>query len=304
VTVDDRVDVLPASSGPVVYVGCPMWAHPPWVGRFLSPGARGRELEEYARWCNAVEGNTTFYAVPAPSTVARWDRQAPAGFRFAFKAPRQVTHELRLRGDARRALASFLSAIEPLADRLGPVQLQLPASFGPSDLPALRSFVETLPASHRWVIELRHRSFFGGEARRAVDDLLAERGIGRVVLDTRPLYAHPPVSEASVEERRTKPKLPVLVDVMGDAPVVRVIGSDDTEGTLAGLRAWIPRVVDWLAEGRTPYLFVHQPDNRESPALARAIHAEIAALRPDLAPLPTPLPVAPASEIIGQDSLF
>jgi uncharacterized protein YecE (DUF72 family) len=282
-----------------------MWAHPPWVGRFLSPGARGRELEEYARWCNAVEGNTTFYAVPAPSTVERWASQAPRGFRFAFKVPRHVTHELRLRGaDAHRALETFLAVLEPLADRLGPVQVQLPPSFGPAELSALRTFVTALPLSHRWVVELRHPGFFDGRPRHVVDELLAERGIGRVVLDTRALYAHPPVSEAALEERRTKPKLPVLVDVMGPTPVVRVIGSDDAAGTLAGLRAWIPEVVDWLAEGREPYLFVHQPENRESPALARALHAEVAELVDGLDPLPTPLPVAPASEVVGQDSLF
>ena len=116
----------------VLRVGCPMWAHPPWVGRFLSPGNRGRELEEYARWCNAVEGNTTFYAVPSERTVARWAEQAPIDFRFAFKVPRPVTHDLRLRGeDAIRSLGEFLDAIEPLGERIGPVQLQLPPSFGP-----------------------------------------------------------------------------------------------------------------------------------------------------------------------------
>jgi uncharacterized protein YecE (DUF72 family) len=127
-----------------------MWAHSPWVGRFLSPGNRGRELEEYARWCNAVEGNTTFYAVPSERTIARWAEQAPLAFRFAFKVPRYITHELRLRGeDAIGALSEFLDAIEPLGERIGPVQLQLPPSFGPESAPALRSFVAQLPAGPR-----------------------------------------------------------------------------------------------------------------------------------------------------------
>jgi hypothetical protein len=34
------------------------------------------------------------------------------------------------------------------------------------------------------------------------------------------------------------------------------------------------------------------------------IHAEVAAVVDDLAPLPTPSPVAPAGEVLGQDSLF
>ncbi len=283
-----------------------MWAHPPWVGRFLSAGNRGRELAEYAGWCNAVEGNTTFYAVPAARTVARWAEQAPADFRFAFKVPRHVTHELRLRGDvAVSALGEFLTAIDPLGERVGPVQVQLPPSFGPESMAVLRSFVGRLPNSHEWVVELRHRAFFDrGPARRAVDDVLGDAGIGRVVLDTRPLYAAPPRSDAAVEERRTKPRLPVLTEMTGRSPIVRVIGSDDLDGTAGGLRAWVPQIVEWLAEGRLPYLFVHQPENLESPALARLIHAEISGHIDGLAPLPTPLPVAPSSEMLGQDSLF
>lgn len=283
-----------------------MWAHPPWVGRFLSAGKRGRQLEEYARWCNAVEGNTSFHAVPPERSVAKWADQAPPDFRFAFKVPRHITHELRLRGDdALRALDEFRAAIDPLGERVGPVQLQLPPSFGPDSLTVLRSFVARLPTSHHWVVELRHPAFFdGGPAHRAVDELLGDAGIGRVVLDTRPLYATSPMSEAAVEERRTKPRLPVVTDPMGPNPIVRVIGSDDLDGTADGLRTWIPQLVEWISEGREPYLFVHQPENLESPALARMIHAEVAALVDDLVPLPTPLPVAPASEVTGQDSLF
>lgn len=283
-----------------------MWAHPPWVGRFLSPGNRGRELAEYAGWCNAVEGNTTFYAVPSARTVERWAAQAPDDFRFAFKVPRHVTHELRLRGDdAVRAVTEFLRAIDPLGERVGPVQIQLPPSFGPESAATLRSFVDRLPSERNWVVEFRHPGFFdGGVAHRAVDELLAAAGHGRVVLDTRPLYASAPRTDAAMEERRTKPRLPVVADVLGPHPIVRVIGSDDADGTLDGLRAWAPDLVRWIAEGREPYLFVHQPENLESPALARAIHAEVAAAVDGLAELPTPLPVAPASEVVGQDSLF
>lgn len=282
-----------------------MWTHPDWVGRFLSASNRGNELAEYSGWCNAVEGNTTFYAVPSAATIERWAKQAPPGFRFAFKVPRTITHELRLHGPAPGELATFLRAIEPLGERVGPVQLQLPPSFGPDQLATLRAFVALLPASHRWVVELRHPGFFDrGGAHRAVDELLTGADVGRVVLDTRPLFGHPPRSDAAVDERRTKPKLPVVTDVMGDEPVVRVIGSDDPEATFEGLLAWVPQVVGWLAEGRRPYVFVHQPENLDSPDLARRFHAAVAERVPDLVPLPTPTPVAPAGEVTGQTSLF
>jgi uncharacterized protein YecE (DUF72 family) len=296
------------SNAPVLRVGCPMWAHKPWVGRFLSPGNRGNELAEYAGWCNSVEGNTTFYAVPSPATVSRWAEQAPDDFRFAFKVPRTVTHDLRLRGGAGVALEQFLQAIEPLGDRIGPVQIQLPPSFGPESISTLDAFVQHLSNARRWVVELRHRAFFdGGPAHQRVDEILAgagPRSVGRVVLDTRPLYAAPMRTDAAVEERGAKPKLPVVTDLVGDEPVIRVIGADTADDTFAGLLAWMDPVVAWLSEGRQPYVFVHQPENLESPALARRFHAAVAELVTDLSPLPEPLPVAPPGQTTGQSSLF
>ena len=290
---------------PVLRVGCAMWAHPPWVGRFLTSSGKGRELAEYAGWCNAVEGNTTFYGIPVPRTIDRWVEQAPDHFRFAFKIPRTVTHEQRLRTGAHRDVARFLRTIEPLGDRIGPVQLQLPRSFGPESLSTLIDFVVGLPTSHRWVTELRHPAFFdGGEAHRRVDEALGSAGVGRVVLDTRSLYASSPRSEAAVEERRTKPKLPVVTEVMGDEPIVRVIGSDDPDETLAGAGAWTDQIVDWLAEGRRPFVFVHQPENLESPSVARRFHATIGKCVPDLEALPEPAPVAEHGEMHGQTPLF
>ena len=289
-------------------VGCPMWAHPAWVGTYLSPGNRGRELTEYASWCNAVEGNATFYAEPSSSTVARWADQAPPDFRFAFKLPRAITHERRLR-DADALVSSFLTRLAPLGERVGPLQIQLPPSFGPESLHVLRSFIARLPTERTWVVEFRHPGFFdGGSAHRSADEMLYESSIGRVILDTRPLYAAPPRSEASLDERRSKPRLPVHTAVVGDEPIVRVIGEDGVDGTLNGLRTWIPQLVAWLLVGRQPYVFVHQPENLHSPRLARLIHEAVvralSARSVDLSPLPDPLPVALRSEVTGQDSLF
>jgi uncharacterized protein YecE (DUF72 family) len=266
-----------------------MWAHRPWVGQFYPAGTRsGTELPLYATWCNAVEGNTTFYAEPPARTMARWAEQAPADFRFVFKLPRTITHEKRLR-DVAVEVRSFLTAIEPLGERVGPIQAQLPSSFGPDSLDALVSFLRRLPSERRWAIELRHRAYFESTtARAAVDELCVERGIARVVLDARPLYAAGPVSDAARDELRTKPLLPIVLDAAGLHPIVRLVGSDSAADTLAGLGAWSDRVVTWLHEGRTPFVFVHQPDNRESPALAREFHALVGSRVPDLDPLPTP----------------
>ena len=59
-------------AAPVLHVGCPMWAHRPWVGRSIPASTRhGAELAAYSQVVNAVEGNTTFYASPSPATTGR-----------------------------------------------------------------------------------------------------------------------------------------------------------------------------------------------------------------------------------------
>ena len=45
----------------------------------------------------------------------------------------------------------------------------------------------------------------------------------------------------------------------------------------------------WLAEGRTPTVFVHTPDNVDVLPLARRFHDQVATLVPDLEPLPEPV---------------
>lgn len=278
-----------------------MWAHRPWVGRWYPASAKsGSELGLYARLCNAVEGNTTFYGEPSADTVRRWGEQTPADFRFAFKLPRTVTHDRRLQ-DVAGPVRSFLDRIEPLGDRVGPVQVQLPPAFAPEGIDVLLAFVRRLPSDWSWAIELRHAGWFdGADAHGRIDDVLLDRGIGRVVLDTRSLYAAPAMSEAAVEERGNKPRLPIVLEAVGQHPIIRVIGQDSPAGTLDGLRAWKPQLMTWLDEGREPYLFVHQPENVDSPGLARAIYDEIRAERPELDPLPEPAPV----EEHEQPSLF
>ena len=147
-----------------------------------------------------------------------------------------------------------------------------------------------------------------GHAVESVCRVLREQGCQVAARTYRAWRAGRPcvrtLTDAAVEERRTKPKLPVLTDMVGATPIVRVIGADDADTTADGLLAWVAPVAGWIAEGRRPYLFVHQPENLESPRLARMFHAAVAEAVVDLAPLPTPLPVVPATEVLGQDSLF
>lgn len=115
-----------------VFVGTSGWIYPHWRGVFYPPGLpASRWLSFYARHFPTVEVNNTFYRLPRPEPVRSWAEAVPAGFLFAVKVPGLITHRLKLRG-IERAARSFLEALLPLGDKLGPLLLQLPPRLRPS----------------------------------------------------------------------------------------------------------------------------------------------------------------------------
>ncbi|MFI1917477.1 DUF72 domain-containing protein [Nocardia sp. NPDC020380] len=271
-----------------LYVGCAMWTHPEWQEKPLPPAER---LRSYASWCNAVEGNTTFYATPQRRTVESWARQTDPKFRFVMKLPRTVTHERRLTG-IDGEMTAFLDAIEPLGRRLHALWIQLPGTF--TDLAALANLLDGLPTQYRAAVEVRHPVFFENPRATAQLEALLERtGAEWIPFDTTTLFATPPTSPAEYEAGSKKPRLPRRTRALTEYPIVRYHGRDDETATIAGWQPWVDQTVTWLQEGRSPTIFIHTPDNASSRTLARRFHDEVKAKLPALAPLPVPLPTDP-----------
>jgi uncharacterized protein YecE (DUF72 family) len=279
-----------------LHIGCAMWTHKAWQGRFLPHRLPPQErLRSYAHWCNAVEGNTTFYATPARDTVATWARQTDPDFRFVLKLPQQITHENRL-ADVGTALPGFLAATEPLGPRLHAIWIQLPGSFTPGDVPALDRFLRRLPTAHRYAVEVRHRGFFEDpRSTQFLEGVLAAAGVEWVPFDTTAFFRSPPTSDPEREAWVRKPRLPRRSVALTDRPIVRYLGRDDPALTVEGWRHWVEVIADWLREGRSPTMFIHTPDNAEAPMLARLFHDEVRQRVPELAALPEPQPVEPAT---------
>ncbi|OHV08872.1 DUF72 domain-containing protein [Kushneria phosphatilytica] len=284
---------------PSLHLGLAMWANADWRGS-LYPAAlsTSEALPEYARVFDTVEGNTTFYSgAPRPETVESWSRQAPEHFRFCFKLPARLTHEQRLVG-IEAELADFLDRLAPLHDRLGPVMVQLPRDFGYDELPVLATLLERWPAAVPCAVEVRASEFFHkGLAERALNRLLITHAVDRVMLDVRALFA----TDAGNDERlrqaqREKPHRPLHVLATGQRPLVRFIGHFDEAINEARMTPWLDRLCEWLDEGREPWMFVHTPDNRQAPELARRFHER---LRQRLA-----LPALPDFAGERQSSLF
>ncbi|MEO3779246.1 DUF72 domain-containing protein [Micromonospora sp. B11E3] len=271
-----------------------MWAHKSWQGRLLAhPLPAHERLRHYAGWCNAVEGNTTFYATPPRETVASWAQQTDPDFRFVIKLPKPVTHERRLT-DVDEPLRVFLDAIEPLGPRAHALWIQLPGSFAPSDVPTLARFLRRLPESHRYAVEVRHPAFFDDpRSARLLEGVLSAVAAEWVPFDTTAFFRTPPTSDAERDAWIKKPRLPRRSVALTDRPLVRYLGRDDTALTVGGWQHWVDVVAGWLREGRSPTVFIHTPDNADAPVLARRFHDEVRARVPGVEPLPEPIPAEP-----------
>jgi uncharacterized protein YecE (DUF72 family) len=277
-----------------LHVGCAMWSHAPWQGRYLPhPLPPQDRLRKYATWCNAVEGNTTFYATPSLASVTSWAGQTAPGFRFLLKLPKVITHERRL-AEVSEPLRGFLAAVEPLGPRAHALWVQLPPSFGPADVGTLAAFLRRLPRGHRYAVEVRHRAFFADpRAERELEKVLGEAGAEWVPFDTTVLFATPPVTETERGAWTSKPRVPRRSRALTGHPIVRYIGRDDPGLTAAGWQPWTETVTGWLREGRSPTVFIHTPDNVDALDLARRFHHDVRAALPELEPLPEPVPAGP-----------
>ncbi len=261
------------------YLGCPAWGFKEWVGNLYPRGTRpGNFLREYSSVFNTVEGNTTFYSLPIAETVDRWKAATSEDFKFCFKFPQTITHHKLLR-QAEFETEEFLARMAPLADRLGPFMLQLPPAFGPERAWLLDHYLGQLPGRFHYAVELRHPAFYAtpDDARR-IEGLLEQQGCERVIMDTRPLRSGDDQHPGVLAARHRKPDLPVEVVALGEHPIVRLIGHPDMSVNQPWVETWSEVLRNWLSAGRTPYMFIHCPDNTYAPPFARDFHSQLKAV--------------------------
>ena len=264
------------------FIGCPSWNEPAWRGSFYPAALRPAEtLAHYCATFNAVEGNTTFYARPTAQTVQRWAEQMPAAFRFCAKLPRDISHG----GDLREHFAAtvdFLRLLAPLGERVAPLWLQLPASFGPSRLDELLAWLDEF-ADRSVGVELRHPLFFArGEEERLLNRELQARAVERICLDSRALFACTSRDPAVLHAQAKKPRLPLRPTAFSASPQLRFVGGPDLEANQAFLEPWLDKVADWIGQGLTPHVFLHTPDNQLAAAQALRFHQALMQRLPGL----------------------
>ncbi len=249
-------------------LGCAVWSYKGWVGDFYPEGSRPSEfLHLYSQRLTTVEGNTTFYAIPEQDTVARWLAETPPGFEFCLKLPRELTHQGLLQPSIPGAL-SFLEQMRGLGDRLGPIFAQLPPRYGPDLLDDLTTFLSAWPRSEApLALEVRHPDWFQEPYASQLTKVLEQLEVGRVLLDTRPIYSGP--DDPQVNSERRKPNLPLQLSVTAPFSLIRFISHPNRQFNQSFLEEWVKFVDHYLNQGTRLYFFVHCPIEERSPGTAR-----------------------------------
>ena len=123
-----------------MYTGTSGFSYQDWVGPFYPGGMPRQEwLFYYSREFNALELNSTYYAIPGLATMKSLASKTGAGFQFSVKANQEMTHTRRKSSEVFNA---FIEALKPLSDcgKLGCILAQFPYNFRSG--PQSRSFIE------------------------------------------------------------------------------------------------------------------------------------------------------------------
>ena len=163
-----------------VFVGVSGFSYAGWKGRFYPKETKTEEfLAHYSARLDSVEINSSFYATPSQATVKSWSAKTKEGFRFSFKASRQITHILKLGRGAPEEAERLSRVLDLLGPRRGPVLFQLPP-YLKQDLGLLDEFLSKTSGIKDRVFEFRHGSWLQEPTYR----LLEEHGTGFCIAET------------------------------------------------------------------------------------------------------------------------
>jgi uncharacterized protein YecE (DUF72 family) len=221
------------------FVGTSGWSYKHWAnGVFYPSGLQPAAwLAFYAGAFDSAEINNTFYHLPEPHVFEEWRDRTPAGFTFAVKASRFITHMKKLK-EPEQHVARFLTHAAALRGKLGVVLFQLPPfwKFNAARLDGLLAFVraQTIVPHLRAALEVRHPSWHCDECF----EILRRHNTAFGFADWPGVATDGPVTADFIFIRRHGP---ADLYASGYPP--------------AALRRDAARIRAWLAEGRDVHVY-------------------------------------------------
>ncbi|MHB1416386.1 MAG: DUF72 domain-containing protein [Chloroflexota bacterium] len=216
-----------------IHIGTSGWHYKHWKGAFYPADIRdGEMLRYYVGRLLTAEINNTFYRFPSEKALAEWRNAAPAGFTFAVKASRYITHMKKLK-DAGEPVSNFVERVRTLGDKLGPILFQLPGHWH-CDRDRLDAFLGALPTRQRYAFEFRDPSWL----EASIYESLSRAGAAFCVYDF---------------DGRQSPR-----QITADFVYVRLHGPDGAyQGSYDDeqLSDWARQLLDWAGGGKEVYFY-------------------------------------------------
>jgi len=258
----ERFLALPREAETKVYVGCPVWAVPAWVGDVYPRRTKPSDfLKIYSRTFDTVELNSSFYHMPDPQRVEQWRDDTPPEFRFCPKVYRGITEDLAS-VHLPEMVQRFCETVKLFGSRLGLTFAQFSDRFSPAQLPQLEKFLALWPGDVPLAVELRHPGWFRDHALPdAVVNLFYKRGVASLITDTagRRDALHFSLTQAKV--------------------LVRFQGNEGDPLDEARLKSWGRRIAKWREQHLEEiYFFTHQPGDALIPHTGRLAARELAGI--------------------------
>jgi uncharacterized protein YecE (DUF72 family) len=155
-----------------IQIGCAGWLYEDWKGNFYPKGLDTPEyLPYYAKIFDIIEINSTFYNLPSKETVSNWHNRVPANFLFIVKVWQAITHKI-YNPDVDFSLTQFFDRLDPLKGKIYAYLFQFPPwlQYNPKHLDQIKSLIKQSPPEYKYVIELRHNSWFEEDILSQIGD--------------------------------------------------------------------------------------------------------------------------------------
>ena len=236
-----------------IRIGISGWRYPPWRKVFYPDKLRqASELHFASRALPTIEINGTFYGLQRPPSFARWYEETPENFVFSVKAPRYVTHILKLEAVEKPIANFFASGLLLLKEKLGPILWQFPPSFR-FDPKQFEHFLKLLPHDTEAALKQAHgrEAKMHGREHLAIDET---RALRHAVEIRNKSFVDPEFVEllrayqVALVVADTAGKWPYYEDVTADFIYMRLHGDEELYAsgyTDAALDRWAMRIRAW-----------------------------------------------------------
>lgn len=241
-----------------IRIGISGWRYAPWRKSFYPDKlTQAKELHFASRALPTIEINGSFYALQRPSSYASWNEDTPHGFVFSIKAPRYITHVLKLE-DVQAPIANFFaSGIFHLKEKLGPILWQFPPSFKFEPL-LFEHFLAMLPhdtvtalaMAHKREARMQGKEYLEIDAKRPVRHAVEIRNDSFVTPEFIDLLRKYKVALVIAD---TGKRWPEFEDITADFIYMRLHGDEKlylSNYIDSALDNWEKRIRDWSTGGQ------------------------------------------------------